>query len=174
MECMISIRKEKAEDAHGIRLVNEKAFGRLQEAELVDKLRLTCPKLLSLIALCEDQLIGHILFSPATIEGVHGVLEGMGLAPVAVLPDDQGKGMGSKLIRSGIDILEKDSCPFIIVLGHPHYYPRFGFEPASKYGIRCQWEGVPDGAFMILWLDKSKMKGVSGIAKYLEEFNEAM
>ena len=132
------------------------------------------PKLLSLIALHGDQLIGHILFSPATIEGDHRVLEGMGLAPMSVLPDYQRKGIGSKLVRSGMDILEKNSCPFIIVLGHPHYYPRFGFETASKYGIGCQWESVPDEAFMILWLDKSKKKGVSGIAKYLEEFNEAM
>jgi putative acetyltransferase len=73
-----------------------------------------------------------------------------------------------------MDILEKHSALFIIVLGHPHYYPRFGFETASKYGIRCQWEGVPEEAFMILWLDKSKKEGASGIAKYREEFNEAM
>ena len=65
-------------------------------------------------------------------------------------------------------------CPFIIVLGHPEYYPRFGFERASLYGIKCQWEGIPDDAFMILWLDKSKMNRVSGLAKYRDEFNAAI
>jgi len=174
MNHVISIRKEGIEDIHGVRLVNNKAFGRLQEAELVDKLRLNCHELLSLVALHGDQLIGHILFSPAIIEGVHGVLEGMGLAPMAVLPDYQRMGIGSKLVRSGKEILEKNSCPFIIVLGHPNYYPRFGFETASKYGIRCQWEGVPDKAFMILWLDQSKKRGVSGIARYRKEFDEAL
>jgi putative acetyltransferase len=127
-----------------------------------------------MVALHGDKLVGHILFSPATIEGDHGVLEGMGLAPMAVLPEYQRKGIGSKLVRSGMDILEKNSCPFIIVLGHPHYYPRLGFETASKYGVRCQWEGVPDEAFMILWLDKSKSNNVSGIARYREEFAEAL
>ncbi len=171
---MIAIRKEQAEDVHRIRFIHEKAFGRIQEADVINKLHLNCHELLSLIALHEDQLIGHILFSPATIEGDHGVLEGMGLAPVAVLPDYQRKGIGSKLVRSGMDILEKNSCPFIIVLGHPHYYPRFGFETASKYGVRCQWEGVPDEAFMILCLDKSKSNNVSGIARYRGEFDEAL
>ena len=171
---MFSTRAEKREDVPGICLIHEKAFRATQEADVINKLRSNCHELLSLVALHEDKLVGHILFSPATIEGDHGVLEGMGLAPMAVLPDYQRKGIGSKLVRSGMDILEKNFCPFIIVLGHPHYYPRFGFETASKYGIRCQWEGVPEEAFMILWLDKSKKKGVLGIAKYHEEFNEAM
>jgi putative acetyltransferase len=174
LNCMISIRAEKSEDADAIRLIHKKAFGGIQEADIIKKLRLNCHELLSMVTLHGDKLVGHILFSPATIEGYHGVLEGMGVAPMAVPPDCQRKEIGSKLVRSGMDILEKHSCPFIIVLGHPHYYPRFGFETASKYGIRCQWEGVPEEVFMILWLDKSKMKGVSGIAKYREEFNEAM
>jgi len=63
---------------------------------------------------------------------------------------------------------------FIIVLGHPEYYPRFGFEPASRYRIKSQWEGVPDNAFIILWLDKTMMDKVSGVAKYRDEFNEAI
>jgi len=82
-------------------------------------------------------------------------------------------GVGSKLIKTGIEILKKSKCPFTIVLGHPEYYPRFGFEPASRYRITSQWEGVPDHAFMILWLDKSRINDVSGIAKYRDEFNEA-
>jgi len=65
-------------------------------------------------------------------------------------------------------------CPFVIVLGHPEYYPRFGFERALLYGIKCQWEGIPDDAFMILWLDKSKMNRVSELTKYRDEFNAAI
>ncbi|GAH01509.1 unnamed protein product, partial [marine sediment metagenome] len=64
--------------------------------------------------------------------------------------------------------------PFVIVLGHEKYYPRFGFQRASKYGLRSQWEGVPDNAFMAMILDESMMKGVSGVAKYRDEFGEAM
>jgi len=65
-------------------------------------------------------------------------------------------------------------CPFVIVLGRPDYYPRFGFEPASRHGLASQWEGVPDEAFMVLVLDKAVTRGVSGIARYRDEFNEAM
>jgi len=82
--------------------------------------------------------------------------------------------VGTELVKTGIRMLKKSACPFIIVLGHPEYYPRFGFEPASRYGIKSQWEGVPDHAFMILCLDKSRTNDVSGIAKYRDEFNEAM
>jgi len=91
------------------------------------------------------------------------------------LPGGNGEktGVGSKLIKTGIEILKKSKCPFTIVLGHPEYYPRFGFEPASRYRITSQWEGVPDHAFMILWFDKSRINDVSGIAKYRDEFNEA-
>ena len=96
----------------------------------------------------------------------------MGLAPMAVLPEMQHKGIGTQLVKAGIENLRKMQCPFIIVLGHPEYYPRFGFERASLYGIKCQWEGIPDDAFMILWLDKSKINRVSGLAKYRDEFSE--
>jgi putative acetyltransferase len=170
----IKIREEIFKDIDAIRTINEQAFGQPQEANIVDKLRANCDGLLSLVALQDEKIIGHILFSPVTIEGHHGFLEGMGLAPMAVLSEFQRQGVGSMLIRAGIEILKKSGCPFIIVLGHPEYYPRFGFEPASRYRIRSQWEGVPDHAFMILWLEKSRMNHVSGVAKYRDEFNEAM
>jgi putative acetyltransferase len=98
----------------------------------------------------------------------------MGLAPMAVLPEFQRQGVGSGLVQAGIEILRESKCPFIIVLGHPEYYPRFGFEPASRYRIRSQWEGVPDPAFMILWLDKTMTNHVSGVAKYRDEFDEGI
>lgn len=96
----------------------------------------------------------------------------MGLAPTAVLPRRQRQGIGSQLVRRGLDILRERGCPFVVVVGHPEYYPRFGFEPASRHGLASQWEGVPDAAFMVLLLDVHAMAGVSGVAKYREEFNE--
>jgi len=170
----IKIRKEIFQDIDAIRTINEQAFSQSQEAHIVDKLRANCDGLLSLVALQDEKIIGHILFSPVTIGGSIGFLKGMGLAPMAVLPEFQRQGVGSGLVQAGIEILRKSKCPFIIVLGHPEYYPRLGFERASLYGIKSQWEGVPDHAFMILWLEKSRMNHVSGVAKYRDEFNEAM
>ena len=170
----IKIREEIPQDIDAIRAINEKAFGQLQEANIIDRLRANCDGLLSVVALKDEKIIGHILFSPVTIEGNHGILKGIGLAPMAVLPEFQRQGVGSELVQAGIQILRKSKCPFIIVLGHPEYYLRFGFERASLYGIKSQWEGVPDPAFMILWLDKTMLNHVSGVAKYRDEFNEAM
>lgn|SRR5512143_3542894 len=167
-------RHETKADINDVRTLNELAFGQPLEANIVDKLRDTCESVLSLVAIEKDKVVGHIFFSPAEIEGPHGVIKGMGLAPMAVLPDMQRRGIGTQLISKGVEELRKLRCPFIIVLGHHEYYPRFGFERASLYGITCQWEGIPDEAFMILWLDKSKAGHVSGIAKYREEFNEAV
>ena len=171
---MISVRIEKPEDIPEVRKINELAFGQPTEANIVDKLRQACPSSISLVAEEGDALVGHIFFSPAVIEEAGRQIEGMGLAPMAVLPDRQRRGIGSGLVRRGIDLLREKGCPFIIVLGHPGYYPRFGFVPASKHGISCQWVGVPDEALMVLILDESAMRGVSGIAKYREEFNDAM
>jgi len=170
---MITIRQEQPWDVKEIREVNLLAFGQPQEADIVDKLRQNCPDLLSLVAIVENRVVGHILFSPATIQSHDGTLHGMGLAPMGVLPEYQGQGIGSQLVRTGIAELKNRSCPFVIVLGHAEYYPRFGFERASAHGIRSEWD-VPDEAFMILVPDESGMRGVSGVARYQPEFAEAM
>jgi putative acetyltransferase len=169
---MTRIREEKPDDIAAIRKVNELAFGQPSEAEIVDQLRKNCPDLLSLVAVEGKEVVGYSLFSPARIEGDGRTIEGMGLAPTAVLPAWQRKGIGSLLIREGIRILKERDCPFIIVLGHPEYYPRFGFDRASAHGIRSQWDGVPDEAFMILILNRSVMAGVCGTAYYQSEFDE--
>jgi len=154
--------------------VNIRAFDQVQEADIVDRLRENADWVLSLVAVRDEAVVGHILFSPATIEGQHGILKGTGLAPIAVLPDFQKQGIGSLLVRGGLNRLRKTSCPFVIVLGHPGYYQRFGFASASRFGIQCQWGGVPDEAFMILWLDPALDNKVKGMAMYREEFNEAV
>jgi putative acetyltransferase len=171
---MIPIRHERRRDIGAVRIVNERAFGLPEEADIVDQLRKSCGNLLSLVATRGKMIVGHILFSPVIIGGGDRVIEGMGLAPMAVLPEYQRQGIGSALVESGLATLRDRSCAFVTVLGHPEYYPRFGFERASMRGIRCQWDGVPDEAFMILVLDPSVMKGVSGVATYRDEFNPAM
>ena len=171
---MIEIREEKPEDYAQVRMVNDQAFGQPQEGLIVDKLREACKEALSLVAVAGNRIVGHIFFSPTTIDTEGGIVGGMGLAPMAVLPDFQNQGVGSKLVKEGIRRIKQTHCPFIIVLGHEEYYPRFGFEKASKFGLRCQWEGVPNGAFMAMVLDERAMKDVAGIARYRDEFDEAM
>lgn len=168
---MVTIRTERVEDASQVRQVNELAFGQPSEADLIEKLRRGCTDSLSLVAE-EDEVVGHILFTPVTVEGAGQRVFGMGLAPLAVLPEHQRKGIGSRLVRRGLEILHERACPFVVVVGHPDYYPRFGFEPASVHGLASQWAGIPDASFMVLVLDERSMVGVSGVAMYREEFSE--
>jgi putative acetyltransferase len=168
---VITIRAEKPEDVTHVRLINELAFGQPMEARLVDNLRQACPDALSLVAE-ESGIVGHILFTPVVIENGAQRIIGMGLAPMAVLPDRQRQGVGARLVTRGLDILRERGCPFVVVVGHPEYYPRFGFERASLHGLSSQWDGVPDEAFMVLILDADAMAGVSGVARYRDEFNE--
>jgi len=169
---MITIREEQPQDIKIIRDLNKRAFGQMQEADLVDKLRQNCDDLLSLVGLMQDEVVGHILFTPVMVESEDNIVKGMALAPMAVLPEYQRQGIGSELVRAGIEKLKKRQCPFIIVLGHAEYYPRFGFEPASRYGVRSEWE-VPDEAFMILVIGEFEMQGGVALARYRPEFAES-
>jgi len=171
---MITIRKEQRGDEEQIRLVNTCAFGQPAEADVVDTLRKACPEGVSLVAVCEDKIVGHILFTPAVIEAKEKEIGGMGLAPMSVQPEFQRQGIGAKLVQAGLDEMRKAQQPFVIVLGHPEYYPRFGFARASRYGIVSQYDNVPDEAFMILVLDRVALKGALGIGKYRAEFDAAM
>jgi len=169
---MTAIRPERPEDAAGVRHVNEAAFGQPAEAEIVEKLRQACADSLSLVAAEDDAIRGHILFTPVVIEAAERRIVGMGLGPMAVLPDQQRQGIGSQLVRRGLEILRQRGCPFVVVIGHPEYYPRFGFEAASRHGLVSQWPGVPDAAFMVVVLDAHAMAGARGVARYRDEFNE--
>jgi putative acetyltransferase len=170
---MITIRAERPADVSQVREINVAAFGQPSEATLVDKLRANCGDALSLVA--EDNaVVGHILFTPVTVDVADRRVVGMGLAPMAVQPDRQRGGIGSQLVTRGLEILRERACPFVVVVGHPEYYPRFGFEPASRRGLASQWEGIPDPAFMVLVLDAQAMAGVSGTARYRKEFDEVV
>jgi putative acetyltransferase len=171
---MITIRTERPEDIPDVRIINEQAFERPAEADIVDKLRQACPECLSLVAEEDNRLVGHILFSPAVVETSGRRVEGMGLAPMAVLPSRQRQGIGSALVKRGLDMLRERGCPFVVVLGWPQFYARFGFQIASRHGLASQYEGVPDEVFMVLILEDNAMEGVSGIVRYRDEFNDAM
>jgi putative acetyltransferase len=169
---VITVRTESPADAPQVRTINEQAFGQPLEADLVDRLRTTCREGLSLVADDDGTVVGHILFTPVVIESGAESVEGMGLAPMAVLPGRQRVGIGSALVRRGLEILRDRRCPFVVVVGHPAYYPRFGFERAADRGLQSQWESIPDEAFMVLILDGAAMSGVSGVAKYRSEFSD--
>ena len=163
---MITIRHEQPGDIEAIREVNRRAFGQEQEARIVDALRDSGAVLLSLVATLEDRITGHILYSP-----VHaGDLGGAALGPMAVLPEQQRQGIGSRLVESGNELLQKAGCPFIVVVGHPEFYPRFGFQPARPYGLACEWD-VSDGVFMVKVLDDARMGGTTGQVRYRPEFS---
>lgn len=167
----VEIRLEQPADIPVVRAVNTLAFGRTGEAVLVDQLRAGCPDCLSLVGCRDGCVAGHVLFSPVHIEAEPRTIEGMGLGPVAVLPEFQRQGIGARMIEAGLAHLRRAACPLVVVLGHHDYYARFGFAPASRHGLRCQWAGVPDEAFMALVLNAEAMQGVTGVVRYRAEFN---
>jgi putative acetyltransferase len=169
---VITIRTESPADVRQVRTINEQAFGQPMEADLVDRLRASCREGLSLVADDAGAVVGHILFTPVVIDSTGRRVEGMGLAPMAVLPGRQRQGIGSSLVRRGLEMLRERGCPFIVVVGHPQYYPRFGFDRAAGHGLESEWEGIPEDAFMVLILDAAAMSGVSGVARYRREFSE--
>src|SRR5262245_52619606 len=161
----LEIRAERPDDIAAIRGVNRRAFAQDQEADIVDALRTNDAALLSLVAVADDRVVGHIMYSPASI----GSVTGAALGPMSVDPDHQRQGIGSRLVETGNRTLRETRCPFVVVLGHTWFYPRFGFVPASTRGITCEWN-VPDDVFMIAVLDEQKMHDVSGLAQYRNEF----
>jgi putative acetyltransferase len=171
---MIVIREEIPSVIPAIHRLNEEAFGQSTEANIVDRLRSSCDRLLSLVAVLDKRLVGHILFSPVVLESEGREHNGMGLGPMAVLPSLQKQGIGFRLVEEGLARMRRAGCPFVVVLGHHEYYPRFGFERASKYGVRCQWDGVPDEVFMILVDEEGAIPAEGGVIRYREEFNEAI
>ena len=169
----VEIRIETEADYDGVRAIHEAAFGQPIEAAIVDALR-GSEQAVSLVAEEEGRIVGHILFTAVTIDSHSGQCTGRALGPMAVAPDYQNKGVGSALVRDGLARLKEAGCPFVIVLGHANFYPRFGFVPASGFGIESQWNNVPDEAFMIVVFDRSALPSDGGVAYYRPEFDEAM
>jgi putative acetyltransferase len=171
----IQIGREKTGDHQAIKLINDLAFGQPGEGMMVEALRENSrfvPEL-SLVAVDGGAVVGHILFFPVDIITPHGRVASLSLAPLAVHPDLQGKGIGSRLVTAGVRAAEVSGFASIIVMGHPSYYPRFGFSPASRWGIRPPME-APDEAFMALELVEGCLEGKAGVVEYPREYDVAL
>jgi putative acetyltransferase len=170
----ILMRAERAEDRAWVRRVNELAFGRQNEADLVDALREKAGPYISIVAIVDDEVVGHIFFSPVSIESIESgddSFAAMGLAPMAVLPAHQGQGIGSQLVREGLRESQRLGYDIVVVLGHPNYYRRFGFVPAGLKGLRSEYD-VADGVFMVAELIPGALEGRRGLVKYHSEFGK--
>jgi putative acetyltransferase len=166
----VRIRVENAEnvaDLQAIRAVNEAAFGEAGEADLVDKLRRHGSVLASLVAELEATMVGHALFSRMHIDTASGPVPAVALAPVAVLPEHQRNGIGQRLITNGLDMLRVRGERIVIVLGHPSYYPRFGFSTEKASLLKSPF---PREAFMALELVDGALDGVQGQVTYPPPF----
>jgi len=162
------IRAEEQNDRAAVHAVNVSAFGTPSEANLVSALREQTQPVVSLIAEENGAVVGHIMLSPVSLSG-HPDLKVMGLAPMAVAPEHQRKGIGSALVRAGLEQAKQLGFAAVVVLGHPEYYPRFGCSPSSRFGIDCEYE-VPEEAFMAMELQPGALGGKTGKVKYHAAF----
>lgn len=169
----MKIRQEQKSDHKKVYEINKQAFNQEDESKLIEKIRVGenfVPEL-SLVAELDGEIVGHILFSKIKIVG-KAEYESLALAPMAVVPELQKQGIGGELVKAGLEIVRKLGFESVIVLGHKDYYPKFGFEKASKWGVKCPFE-VPDEAFMAIELVEDSLKGKAGTVQYPEEFMEA-
>lgn len=162
----LSVRPERPGDREAVFAVHAAAFETRAEADLVEALRSDPAPVVSLVAETDGSIVGHILFSPATLDSDPD-LQVMGLGPMAVLPDRQNRGIGSALVREGLAACRRLRARAVVVLGHPGYYPRFGFRPASRFGVRSEYD-VPDEVFMALELETGALR--PGTIRYHEAF----
>jgi putative acetyltransferase len=163
------LRDETPADVPGIARLIEAAFGRRDEALLVERLRAAGALVLSLVAIADDEIVGHIAFSPVTISGARTSTTAIGLAPMAVAPGWQRRGVGLRLVDDSFDRLRSAGHRGVVVLGHPEYYPRLGFVPASRLGLR--WEHpARDEAFMAIEWVPGALAGVGGVVRFRAEF----
>ena len=165
----VLIRPETTADHEAIRLVNRLAFGQDAEARLIDALREGGYVRLSLVAERDGQVAGHILFSDLPILALAGPVSALALAPLAVLSSFQRQGIGSTLIRRGLQVCREQGHRIVIVLGHPDYYPRFGFSPELAANLESPYSGKP--SFMALDLIPGALAGVAGRVQYPPPFN---
>lgn len=165
----IHIRPETADDHPAIRHVVHSAFGGSDEVKLVDALRSGGWVLIELVAEFDNQIVGHVLFSRIALATQTGKISLVSLAPVAVLPDYQKQSIGSRLIRSGLKQLKDQGESVVVVLGHPEYYPRFGFSAELARSLHSPYSGKP--AWMALELQSGALKDIQGQVDYSPPFS---
>jgi putative acetyltransferase len=166
------VRAEEERDRAGVHAVNTAAFARAAEARLVDALRQHARPVVSLVAEHDAAIVGHIMFSPVHLPAFPDRTI-MGLAPMAVAPQHQRTGIGSALVRAGLEQCRRRGVEAVVVLGHPEYYPRFGFAPSARFGIGCDYE-APAEAFMVVELQSGSLRGVTGTVKYHPAFSDGL
>jgi putative acetyltransferase len=165
----VEIRAELPGDRDAVHDVQARAFGRRQEADLVDALRGRVEPSISLVAVDADTVVGHVFFSPVRIEDDGSESRAIALAPLAVVPEHQKLGIGSRLVAAGLAACRELAEDVVFVLGHPAYYPRFGFEPAGERGLH--YRDLPsDPAFMLIELAPNALRGRAGRVRYDEAF----
>jgi putative acetyltransferase len=166
------IRAEENKDREAVHAVNASAFETPLEANLVDALRAQAEPVVSLVAEDDGAIVGHIMFTPVSLSG-HPGLKVMGLAPMAVAPEHQRKGIGSALVRAGLERCRQLDFAAVVVLGHPEYYPRFGFSPSTRFGIGSEYD-VPEDVFMATELQPGALSGKAGTVKYHAAFGDVV
>jgi putative acetyltransferase len=169
---MVQIRAERNEDHHAIRQINDEAFKGNNESRLVDAIRNSeqfVPEL-SLVAEEEGLMVGHILFSMVSIKSQDKEVQTLALAPMAVAPDYQNKGVGSMLVEEGLKRAREQGFEHAVVLGHPEFYPKFGFVPAVTKGIESPFP-VPDEVFMAFEIIEGSLAGIYGKVVYPPSFD---
>ena len=169
---IITVRPEQQADIDDIYELNKLAFGQENEARLVDLLRSGEGYVpgLSIVAAADNALVGHILFSKIFVVSGDARYETLALAPMAVRPGFQKQGVGGRLITAGLQSARELGFGSAIVLGHEHYYPKFGFVPASRWSIRAPID-VPDNVFMAIELLPGSLRNVSGVVEYPVQFS---
>jgi putative acetyltransferase len=171
MKTVVTVREETRADVAVIHQVNVAAFGTDAEAKLVGTLRDNSALTLSLVAESGGRIVGHIAFSPVVVTTAGGAtVEGIGLAPMAVVPELQRTGIGGRLIEEGLRRLRDAGHRFCIVLGHAGYYPRHAFVPAGAHGLRWEKPGH-DESFFVQALAPGGLDGVEGTVRYRPEFD---
>ncbi len=163
----MQIREERPADYEAIREVNRRAFGSEDEPQLVDRLRTAGLAVASLVAEDAGEIVGHILFTDLPIQNGDVLIPAVALAPMAVVPEGQRCGIGSALVRRGLELCRERGKAVVMVVGHPAYYPRFGFSAQLAQHLRAPFSGE---AFMALELTAGVLNGVTGSVKYPEAF----
>lgn len=176
----IAIRKERVEDYQTTEQLVKRAFADMKisdhtEHELVARIRKDSeafvPELSLVATLSDHEIVGHVLLSKIKIKGENQSTESLALAPVSVLPEYQSKGIGKRMILRALEVAKELGYGSVVVLGHPGYYPKFGFQKASVWGIKAPFD-VPDEVFMAMELCEKALDGASGVVAYSRAFLE--
>lgn len=168
---MSLIREERPEDAEAVHALLVAAFGREAEARLAERLRASGRIVWAMIAEEKGRVLGHVVFSRIAIESGDSEIPVLALAPLAVMPAFQRLGVGSALVSAGLERCRMERHARVLVLGDPVYYGRFGFVPASRFGLKCPFP-APEEAFMAIELEPGAFTQVSGVVRYGHEFDD--